>query len=251
MSRCWPWPLRWRSCRASQHRHGGVHAGDDIGDGHARLLRSAAGQVVALARDAHQPAHALDHEVVAGALRKRPILPKARDRAIDEARVDLLEAFVVQPVLGQAAHLEVLDQNVADSGQFPDQRRALGRGHVGFDRALVAVGAEVIGRFVGVLAVAVLQVGRPPRAGVVAHAGAFDLDDVGAQVGQVLRAPRAGQDARQVQHADAVKRRRARHDCTVAVPWLMTTMPRSLARAMKRIWPSGMRHMSHCSVSPG
>ncbi|MNX59112.1 hypothetical protein D3C86_899690 [compost metagenome] len=234
-----------------QHRDGGIHAGDDIGDRHARLLRPAAGQVIAFAGDAHQAAHALDHEVVAGALRERAVLAEAGDRAIDQARVDVLQALVIQPVLGQPAHLEVLDQDVADRGQFADQRRAFRRGHVRFDRTLVAVGAKVIGGFVGVLAVAVLQEGRAPGARVVAHPRAFDLDDIGAQVGQVLRAPRAGQDARQVQYTDAIQRRRARHDCTVAVPWLMTTMPRSLARAMKRIWPSGVRHMSHCRVSPG
>ena len=49
------------------------------------LLRPAAGQVVALAGDAHQPAHALDHEVVAGPLAARPGLAEAGDRAVDEA----------------------------------------------------------------------------------------------------------------------------------------------------------------------
>jgi len=40
------------------------------------------------------------------------------------------------------------------------------------------------------MAVLVTQVGRSPGARVVADAGPFDLDHVGAEVGQILRAPR-------------------------------------------------------------
>ena len=39
------------------------------------------------------------------------------------------------------------------------------------------------------------------RRGVVAGTGVFDLDDVRAQVGQVQRAHRAGQQPREVEHA--------------------------------------------------
>ncbi len=44
------------------------------------------------------------------------------------------------------------------------------------------------------------------------YASMFDLGcaDVGTQISQVLRAPGAGQDARQVQYADAVQRGRPR-----------------------------------------
>jgi hypothetical protein len=37
------------------HRDARVHAGHDVGDRDADALRSAAGQVVALAGDAHEP----------------------------------------------------------------------------------------------------------------------------------------------------------------------------------------------------
>ena len=43
---------------------------------------------------------------------------------------------------------------------------------------------------------------------VVAGAGVLDLDDVGAEVGEVERADRAGQEPRQVEHADARERGR-------------------------------------------
>jgi hypothetical protein len=67
-----------------EHRDGRVQAGHEVGDRHAGLLRAAAGQVVALAGDAHEAAHALDDEVVARALRVRARLAEAGDRAVDQ-----------------------------------------------------------------------------------------------------------------------------------------------------------------------
>ncbi len=181
----------------------GIHAGHQVGHRHARLLRAAAGQVVALAGDTHQAAHALDHEIVAGAAGIRAGLAEARDRAIDQARVDGLDAFVVQPVLAQAADLEVLDQDVALLRQLAHQLRPARRGDVQRHRQLVAVGREVVGRLGGVVAGRILQIGRPPGARVVARAGPFDLDDFRTQVGQVLGTPGARQHAGEIQHANA------------------------------------------------
>ena len=48
---------------------------------------------------------------------------------------------------------------------------------------------------------------RVERARVVAGAGVLDLDDVGAEVGEVQRRHRARQEARQVEHAHAGQRR--------------------------------------------
>ncbi len=42
---------------------------------------------------------------------------------------------------------------------------------------------------------------RAPGAGVVAGAGALDLDDVGAEVGKDLPRPRPGQDPGKLQNA--------------------------------------------------
>ena len=55
---------------------------------HADLLRRAVG----LAGQVHDPAHALDDEVVAGARRVGAVLAEAGDRAIDQPRVERLEA---------------------------------------------------------------------------------------------------------------------------------------------------------------
>ncbi len=186
-----------------QDAHGGIHAGHQVGHGDAGLLRTAARQVVAFAGDAHQAAHALDHEVVAGAAGVRAGLAEARDGAVDQAGVDFLQAVVVQAVLGQAAHLEVFHQDVALQRQFAHQFGAAGRRDVQRHGELVAVGRQVVGRLAGVVARLVLQVGRPPGPRVVARAGPFDLDHLGAEIGEVLGAPGAGQDAGQVEHTYA------------------------------------------------
>jgi hypothetical protein len=59
------------------------------------------------------------------------------------------------------------------------------------------------------LAVRTLHEGRSPAARVVAVAFAFDLDDIGAQVGQRLPRPGSGQDAGKFE--DAETRQRLRH----------------------------------------
>ncbi|MNV93511.1 hypothetical protein D3C71_1882130 [compost metagenome] len=67
-------------------------------------------------------------------------------------------------------------------------------------RALVTIGRQIIGRLTGVLALSILEEGRPPRAGIVTTARALDLYDVGPQVGKNLTGPWPGQYARKIQH---------------------------------------------------
>src|SRR6185312_11987075 len=81
-----------------EDRAGRVHAGHEVGDRHAHLLRAAAGEVVALAGDAHEAAQPLDHEVVAGPLAIGAVLAEAGDRAVDEAGVVARERLVIEPV---------------------------------------------------------------------------------------------------------------------------------------------------------
>ena len=180
--------------QCGQDRGGRVHPGHQVGRGHAHLLRSGAGRAIGLAGHAHQPADGLDRRVVTGALRIRAVLAVAGDRAVHQLRVDRLHAGVVQAVFGQPADLVVLHQHVAARHQLADQRLALRRGEVDRHRMLAAVGAQVIGRLGGVVAVGIAQVGWPPAAGVVAGAGALDLDHLRTEVGQHLGRPRPGQD---------------------------------------------------------
>jgi len=103
------------------------------------------------------------------------------------------------------ADLEVLEHHVAMQHQLAQQGLAFAARDVDRERALAAVGRQVIGRFLRIVALRIPGIWRTPGAGVVAGAGALDLDHVGAEVGQVLRAPGAGQHARQVEHADVAE----------------------------------------------
>jgi hypothetical protein len=53
---------------------------------------------------------------------------------------------------------------------------------------------------------------RPPAAGVVARAGALDLDHVGAEIGENLPGPWTRQDAGKLKHADTGQR--TKHEVT-------------------------------------
>ena len=201
---CWPRPVRSRLAERGEDGGRRVHAGHQVGSGDANLLRPAARQVVALAGDAHDAAHGLRDQIVAGAVRVGPRLAEAGDRAVDQAGVHFLERGVIEAVLGEAAHLVVLDQHIRALDQPLHHRLPLGRGEVERDRALPPVGRHVVGGIVGGLAAArIAQEGRPPAARVVAHARPFDLDHIGAEIGQQLACPGARQDAAQVEHLEA------------------------------------------------
>ena len=181
------------------NRVGGVEPGEQIGDRHPHLVGFAVGRT----GDAHQPGHALHDVVVAGHLRVRSVLTEAGDRAVHQPRVEFGQAGVVQPVLGQPAHLVVFDQHVGVGGQPADDFLPLRLGDVHGQRFLAAVGAQKIGRG------AVRQAGRRPLPGIVAAARALHLDHFRAQVGQQLAGPRPGQYPGQIQYLDAFQR--ARH----------------------------------------
>ncbi|MNR04670.1 hypothetical protein D3C85_1206500 [compost metagenome] len=183
-----------------QDRHGRVEPGEDVGQRDTDFHRPRTFFTFRAPGQAHQPAQALDHEVIAGALGVGPGLTKAGDRAIDQARVDRLQAFIVQPIGSQATNLEVLDQHIRLRCQLAHQALALGLGEVDGQRTLVAVGRQVVGSLAGVLAVGVLKEGRPPGARIIAAARALDLDHFGAEVGEYLPGPGPGQHSRQIQH---------------------------------------------------
>ena len=115
------------------------------------------------------------------------------DAQHDQARVARVQRGDVQTPAVQRAGAEVFHQHVALQHHLAHQGLAIGVCQVQRDGAFVAVGAGEVAGLVGVLALRVLQEGRPPMARVVARAGGLDLDHVGAQVGQDLGAPGAGQ----------------------------------------------------------
>src|SRR5262245_39479340 len=156
--------------------------------------------------DAHQPAHRLQDRVIAGARRVRPGLAEAGDGAIDDTGVDRPDRLIVEAVALEIADLVILHENVAALGDVANDLLPLGACDVDGDRLLVAVGAEIEGIVVVRLACRVFQVRRAKGAGVVAAAGALDLDHLGAEIGQHLCRQRASKHAREVENLDAGKR---------------------------------------------
>jgi hypothetical protein len=94
---------------------------------------------------------------------------------------------VVEPELGEASGLEVLDGDVGAAQQLVGEGDVVGVMEVEHDRALVAVDRQVVRRDAVVLR-------RHPRARVVAGR-ALHLDHRGAEIGEEHRAVRAGEHA--------------------------------------------------------
>ena len=104
---------------------------------------------------------------------------------------------VIEPVSGQAADLEILDQDVGFGGERAHLRLPLGSLEVDRHRALAAVAAVEIGRG------AVGGEGRSPLARIVAGPGPLDLDHFGPEIGEQLPRPGPGEDPGQLDDLQA------------------------------------------------
>ena len=141
-------------------------------------------------------------DVVACHSRVRSVLPKACDRAIDQARVFTAQGRVVEAILLQASNFEVFDDYVRAARQPPHLGGTIGLGKVDDAGALAAIGGVKVGSVLR--AVRIVDKRRSPATCVVAGR-TFDLDDVGTQVGEDLGCPRSGQNPGQFQHAQVLQ----------------------------------------------
>src|SRR5204862_2781452 len=91
----------------------------------------------------HDAAHALDQQIVAGAMPVGAVLPEAGDRAIDVARVVFRQAGVVEPELGETSGLEILDHYVGAPGELVHDAAAVLGLEIGGDRPLAAIAGMV------------------------------------------------------------------------------------------------------------
>ena len=136
---------------------------------------------------------ALRDLIEAGTLVVGAILPEARDAAIDDARIDLAHAFVIDAEFCLHIGTKILDDDIGLLRQAAEYVEALGVLQVERDRALVAV--------------QVLEVRPLARAARLLAAGVFqqriDLDDIGAPVRQLPHAGRPGTDAGEIEHGEA------------------------------------------------
>ena len=136
------------------------------------------------------------------AIALRSILPEAGNRAVNETRVACPQHGMVEGEPLHHARPEILDQNVGRRGQA-------------FERCLAVWMLEVQSQ--GFLA-RVLREKADPHAlrrqrrigaevpGQITAAHRLDLDDLGAEVGELVTREGPGQDVRQVEHSYAGQR---------------------------------------------
>jgi hypothetical protein len=172
-----------------------VTASVDVGDRIAGLGRRASG----FAGDGHQARKALRDQIEAAFVGVGAVAAVARHRTVDQAGVDFLEGVVAQAQPFERAAAVVFGQDVGLLHHGQQDLASLRMLQVEGDAALVAV-QDHEGRRDPVharLAVA---------ARIVAAGKLFDLDHVGAHVGQHHAAGGAGHDLREFQHAHAGQR---------------------------------------------
>jgi hypothetical protein len=121
------------------------------------------------------------------------VLSEAGDAAIDDARIDLADALVIDAEFCFDVGPEVLDDDVGPPGQAVEDLEALRLLQVERHRSLVAV--------------QVLEVRAVPRPTHLLAAGllqqCIDLDDVRTPIRQLPHAGRAGPDAGEIEHGKA------------------------------------------------
>mmetsp|Transcript_85109 Transcript_85109/g.268448 ORF Transcript_85109/g.268448 Transcript_85109/m.268448 type:complete len:541 (+) Transcript_85109:417-2039(+) len=183
--------------QGGQDTNDGMETGCKVEHREAHLHRLTVGH----AGDAHGAAHGLDEHIIGGPVLVGARLAEARDAAVDQAGVLLLQLLVAEPILAQRAGLEVLYQDLAAVEKSPNDLLTLCGREVQGNAVLVAVAARKVRRDFGVLSNVFLQVRRSIAAGVIAGLGPLDLDDRGAHVPHEHRGRGACKDAREVQHA--------------------------------------------------
>jgi hypothetical protein len=170
-------------------------AGVDVGDRVAGLGGRASG----FAGDGHQAGKALRDQVEAAFVRIRAVTAVSGHRAVDQAGVDFLEDVVAQPQPFQGAAAVVLGQDVGLLHHGQQDLASLRMLQVEGDAALVAVQDHERRRHAVHARLAV-------AARIVAAGELFDLDHVGAHIGQHHAARGAGHDLREFEHAHAGQR---------------------------------------------
>ena len=172
---------------------GGEDSGGDIGDGFPHPGGGAVGE----AGGRHESAQGLDDSVVGGPFRLCSGLSEAGDRGVDDVGFDFFDVLKGQAEFGCDSRPEVLDDHIAGADEVKQLRMLLGILEIGLDGAFAPVeGCEVRRSRVGE---------GTQVTGVVTVARHFDLEDLGALIGEHGGGIRAGQHAREVCDPDPVE----------------------------------------------
>src|SRR5256885_7287559 len=180
--------------------------------------------MAALAIDAERARQGLRHDVERRLVPQRALEAKAADRAVDEARVDRRQRLVAESEPVHYARAVILDEDVRvgnETAQDVGTRLLL---QVDDEALLVAVDAEEI------VALARDKGRKMPR--LVAEPRRLDLQHLGAEIAETLRAKRPGQDAGQVDDPDPRQRPRP---CALFV---QVTLPLSLRAPQSNLVPT-------------
>ena len=181
--------LAFEQGRQNTERHPGSSAHIDDRDAGAN------GRMLAGAGDAHDAGSALDQSVVAGLGVIRPARAISGQRRINDVGFAGANGRLVQAESSRFAAAEILHEDIAAGSQPEHDLAPRGFGDVDRDGALAAIERNekrAPGAAMGTHA-----------AGVVAAVDPFDLDNVGAQIGQDHGGGWAGHDVAEVQHANA------------------------------------------------
>ena len=174
---------------------GGVHARHHVRHGHA----AAHAPPARLAGDADHAALGLDDEIEGGAITVGPVLPEARDRAVDDAGVAPPGLLVGDAELLERPHAVVLQDHVGLLHEAEVQLAARRILEVDLHALLVAVQAHEVGRLRA-------GEGRPPGARDVAAVRGFHLHHLGAKVAEHRGAERAGEGMGEIQDLHILER---------------------------------------------
>ena len=175
-----------------RHRRG--QPGRVVDDRRAGVLRRAL--VVGAADHGHQPGVGGHRPVRRRLERARALAAVGADLAVDQAGVEGGEHLVAHAEAFRHAGAHVVHQHVEARDQALDQRLAARVLEVDRDRALAAVErleALALAGYDGADVAVVLALAR------------FDLDHVGAEVGEVDAAVRSRGDLRELEHAYAIE----------------------------------------------
>ena len=162
----------------------GEQAAGHVGDRAADAHRAFAG----LAGDRHDAAHALRDLVEAWTVAVRAVLAEAGNAGEDDARIHLRERLVIDAEAELDVGPEVLHHHVGRLYEPEEDVLGLGQLEVERHRALVAVQVLHV-RPVARTAHVLVRIRARRR---------FDLDHVGAEVGELAHTTRTGAHARQV-----------------------------------------------------
>ena len=173
----------------------GIGAGQHVGDVDAAVIRP---PFLALIGDLRQVVArgSVDHRGIGRQSGGRPGLAVARDRTIDEVGLRGLQHGVVEPEAGHHAGAEILDHDIGGRDQAADDLDRLGPLQVE-DDALLA-GVELAEGGAGAVA---QRRARPHHVAL----GGFELDHLGAEIGQQPRAMRPGDRRREIHDPQAVE----------------------------------------------